>query len=53
MNKVKEVQGMGSDGTFVTKEKRGIGGLVGGNPNKINFAMLLEKSRNNYDKVFP
>ena len=53
VNKLKEVQGMGNDGTFVTKEKRGIGGLVGGKPNKINFAMLLEKSRDNHEKVFP
>jgi len=53
VNKLKEVQGMGSDGIFVTKEKRGIGGLVGGKPNKINFAMLLEKSKNNHEKVFP
>ena len=37
VNKLKDVQGMGSDGTFVTKEKQGLGGLVGGKPNKINF----------------
>ena len=53
VNKLKEVQGMGIDGTFVTKEKRGIGGLVGGKPNKINFAVLLEKSKENHEKVFP
>ena len=53
VNKLKEVQGMGNDGIFVTKEKRGIGGLVGGKPNKINFAMLVEKSKDNHEKVFP
>ena len=53
VNKLKEVQGMGIDGTFVTKEKRGISGLVGGKPNKINFAVLLEKSKENHEKVFP
>ena len=53
VNKLKEVPGMGIDGTFVTKEKRGIGGLVGGKPNKINFAVLLEKSKDNHEKVFP
>tara|TARA_B100001750_G_C15511558_1_gene604043 strand:+ start:2013 stop:2636 length:624 start_codon:yes stop_codon:yes gene_type:complete len=53
LNKLKDVQGMGSDGVFVTKEKRGIGGLVGGKPNKINFSMLLEKSKENHEKVFP
>ena len=30
VNKLKDVSGMGSDGTFVTKEKRGLGGFVGG-----------------------
>jgi len=53
VNKLKDVQGMGSDGTFVTKEKRGLGGLVGGKPNKINFSMLIEKSKENHEKVFP
>ena len=53
MNKLKDVPGMGSDGTFVTKEKRGLGGLVGGKPNKINFSMLIEKSKENHEKVFP
>ena len=53
VNKLKEVEGMGNDGVFVTKEKRGIGGLVGGKPNKINFSFLLEKSKDNHDKVFP
>jgi len=53
VNKLKNVQGMGSDGTFVTKEKQGLGGLVGGKPNKINFSMLIEKSKENHEKVFP
>ncbi len=53
VNKLKDVQGMGSDGTFVTKEKKGLGGLVGGKPNKINFSMLIEKSKENHEKVFP
>ena len=53
VNKLKDVQGMGSDGTFVTKEKQGLGGLVGGKPNKINFSMLIEKSKENHEKVFP
>ena len=53
VNKLKDVPGMGSDGTFVTKEKRGLGGLVGGKPNKINFSMLIEKSKENHEKVFP
>ena len=53
VNKLKDVQGMSSDGTFVTKEKRGLGGLVGGKPNKINFSMLIEKSKENHEKVFP
>ena len=53
VNKLKDVQGMGSDDTFVTKEKRGLGGLVGGKPNKINFSMLIEKSKENHEKVFP
>lgn len=53
VNKLKNVQGMGSDGTFVTKEKKGLGGLVGGKPNKINFSMLIEKSKENHEKVFP
>ncbi len=53
MNKLKDVQGMGSDGIFVTKEKRGLGGLVGGKPNKINFSVLIEKSKGNHEKVFP
>ena len=53
VNKLKDVQGMGSDGTFITKEKRGLGGLVGGKPNKINFSMLIEKSKENHEKVFP
>ena len=53
VNKLKDVQGMDSDGTFVTKEKRGLGGLVGGKPNKINFSMLIEKSKENHEKVFP
>ena len=53
VNKLKDVQGMGSDGIFVTKEKRGLGGLVGGKPNKINFSMLIEKSKENHEKVFP
>ena len=53
VNKLKDVQGMDSDGTFVTKEKKGLGGLVGGKPNKINFSMLIEKSKENHEKVFP
>ena len=53
VNKLKDVQGMGSDGTLVTKEKQGLGGLVGGKPNKINFSMLIEKSKENHEKVFP
>ena len=53
VNKLKDVQGMSSDGTFVTKENRGLGGLVGGKPNKINFSMLIEKSKENHEKVFP
>ena len=53
VNKLKDVPGMGSDGTFVTKEKKGLGGLVGGKPNKINFSMLIEKSKENHEKVFP
>tara|TARA_Y100000815_G_C13296521_1_gene482900 strand:- start:336 stop:959 length:624 start_codon:yes stop_codon:yes gene_type:complete len=53
VNKLKDVQGMGSDGIFVTKEKKGLGGLVGGKPNKINFSMLIEKSKENHEKVFP
>ena len=53
VNKLKDVQGMGSDGIFVTKEKRGLGGLVGGKPNKINFSVLIEKSKGNHEKVFP
>ena len=53
VNKLKDVQGMSSDGTFVTKENRGLGGLVGGKPNKIYFSMLIEKSKENHEKVFP
>ena len=53
VNKLKDVQGMGSDGIFVTKEKKGLGGLVGGKPNKINFSVLIEKSKENHEKVFP
>ena len=53
VNKLKDVQGMSSDGIFVTKEKRGLGGLVGGKPNKINFSVLIEKSKENHEKVFP
>ena len=53
VNKLKDVQGMSSDGTFVTKENRGLGGLVGGKPNKINFSVLIEKSKENHEKVFP
>ncbi len=53
VNKLKDVQGMGSDGIFVAKEKRGLGGLVGGKPNKINFSVLIEKSKGNHEKVFP
>ena len=53
VNTLKDVQGMGSDGIFVTKEKRGLGGLVGGKPNKINFSVLIEKSKGNHEKVFP
>lgn len=53
VNMIKNVEGMSNDGVFTTKEKRGLGGLVGAKPNKVNFSMLLEKSKDNYEKVFP
>ena len=44
---------MSNDGVFITKENRGLGGMMSRKPNKINFSVLLEKSKENYEKVFP
>ena len=53
LDQIKNIEGMSNDGVFITKENRGLGGMMSRKPNKINFSVLLEKSKENYEKVFP
>ena len=53
LDQIKNIEGMSNEGVFITKENRGLGGMMSRKPNKINFSVLLEKSKENYEKVFP